>query len=211
MIGQKDEKSKINQIKKNICKYFIQNNCMKLSKENFGWIFTSCALAVLLALSIYLGISGWYFKTEASLTTDIELGKTVQFGVKENESSAISFNLDGSFLSGERLPQLISIKNLEDESSLYLRAKIYIYTGDNQTLKMNLVETVNWTYQDDGYYYFNDLLTPMNKVALCSYVFIDESTKLQTNTKYIVTISVEALGENQDVTGIWKYNPIQNV
>lgn len=184
---------------------------MKLSKENFGWIFTSCALAVLLALSIYLGISGWYFKTEASLTTDIELGKTVQFGVKENESSAISFNLDGSFLSGERLPQLISIKNLEDESSLYLRAKIYIYTGDNQTLKMNLVETVNWTYQDDGYYYFNDLLTPMNKVALCSYVFIDESTKLQTNTKYIVTISVEALGENQDVTGIWKYNPIQNV
>lgn len=184
---------------------------MKINKENVGWIFTSIGLAILLGLSIYLGISGWYFKTEASYTTDLELGKTVQFGVKKNESNAISFNLDGSFLSGERLAQLISIKNLDNENNLYLRAKIYIYTGDNQTLKMNMVETVNWTYQDDGYYYFNNLITPQNKVALCSYVFIDEDTDLLTNTKYIVTVIVESLDENQDITQIWNYNPIQNV
>ena len=184
---------------------------MKFSKENFGWIFTSFALALLLGLSIYLGISGWYFKTEMSYTTDLELGKTVQFGVKQNESNAISFNLDGSYLAGERLPQLISIKNLDEENNLYLRAKIYICTGDNQTLKMNMVETVNWTYQEDGYYYFNDLLTPQNKVALCSYVFIDEDTDLLTNKKYIVTVTVESLDESQDIAQIWSYNPIQNV
>ena len=60
-----------------------------------------------------------------------------------------------------------------------------------QTLKMNMVETVNWTLKDDGYYYFNETLSPQNKVALCSYVFIDESTQLQTNTKYIVTVCNE--------------------
>ena len=70
---------------------------------------------------------------------------------------------------------------------------------------------MNWTYQDDGYYYFNDLLTAQNKVALCSYVFIDESIQLQTNTKYIVTVVVESLGNTQNVEGIWNYNPIQNV
>lgn len=184
---------------------------MKFNKDNFGWIFTTFGLAVLLALSIYLGVSGWYFKTDMSYTTDLELGKTVQFGVKKNQANAISFSLDGSFLSGERLPQLISVKNLDDESNLYLRAKVYLYTGDNQTFDMGIIETVNWTYQDDGYYYFNDLLTPQNKVALCSYVFIDESTNLQTNTKYIVSVVVESLEENLDVTQIWQHNPIQNV
>lgn len=185
---------------------------MKFSKENFGWIFISCALAILLGLSIYLGISGWYFRTEKSYTTDLELGKSIQFGVNKNESNAISFSLDGSFLSGERLPQIVSVKNMDETSNVYLRAKIYIYTGDNQTLKMNLVETVNWTYNEkDGYYYFNEVLTPQNKVALCSYVFIDEETQLQTNTKYIVTILAEAIDENQDVERIWNHNPIQIV
>ena len=184
---------------------------MKVNKENFGWIFTTCLLAILLGLSIYLGISGWYFKTEISYTTDLELGKSVQFGIDKNQSNAISFNLDGSYLAGDRLPQLVSVKNINEESSLYLRAKIFIHSGDNQTLKMNMVETVNWTYQEDGYYYFIDLLTPQNKTALCSYVFIDEDTDLQTNTKYIVTIIVESLDDNQDVSQIWGINPVENV
>ena len=184
---------------------------MKISKDNFGWIFTTCALTILLGLSIYLGISGWYFKTEKSYTTDMMLGKSVQFSVKKNESNSISFNLDGSYLSGDRLPQLVSVKNEDDQSSLYLRAKIFIYSGDNQTLKMNMVETVNWTYKEDGYYYFNNLLTPQNKVALCSYVFIDEETDLQTNTKYIVSIIIESLDSTQQVEQIWGNNPIQNI
>ena len=100
---------------------------MKVNKDNFGWIFTSCALAILLGLSIYLGITGWYFKTDKSYTTDLELGKTVQFEVDKNQSNAISFNIDGSYLSGDRLPQIIAVKNASD-SNLFLRAKIFIYT-----------------------------------------------------------------------------------
>ena len=183
---------------------------MKLSKENFGWIFITSVLTILLGLSIYLGVSGWYFKTEKSYTTDLEIGKVVQIGVNKNESNAVSFNLDGSFLSGDRLPQYISIKNLDENQNVFLRAKIYIYTGDNQTLKMNMVETVNWTYNyEDDYYYFNDILSPLNKTALCSYIFIDENTQLQT--KYIVTVLIESVGDNQDINKIWGNNPVEIV
>ncbi len=185
---------------------------MKLSKDNFGWIFTSVGLAILLALSVYLGLSGWYFENDRSFTTDLELGKTMQIGINKNEANAISFNLDGSFLSGERLPQLVSIKNLNEIEDVYLRAKIYIYTGSNQTLEMNMVETVNWVYNhEDGYFYFNSLLTPQNKVALCSYVYIDEDTVLQTDTKYIVTIVVESLGASQSAEDIWGNNFVENI
>lgn len=185
---------------------------MKFSKENFGWIFTSIGLAVLLALSVYLGLSGWYFENDRSFTTDLKLGKTVQIGVKKNQANAISFNLDGSFLEEERLPQIVSVKNQDEMEDIYLRAKIYIYSGANQTLEMNMVETVNWIYNEkDGYFYFNSLLTPQNKVALCAYVFVDEGTSLHTDTKYIVTIVVESLDATQDVESIWGYNLLENV
>ena len=182
---------------------------MKIKRENFGWFFTTVLLALLLAISIYLGISGWYFKTDISYTTDLELGKNVQVSVKQNQANSIAMNIDGAYLSGDKLPQLISIKNMEDNMSVYLRAKIYIYSGDNQTLKMDMIETANWNFDEtDGYYYFNDLLSMQNKIALCSHIVIDKETQLQTNTKYILSIVVEALGEDQDVIKIWGKNPI---
>lgn len=191
---------------------FIQTKYMKISKDNFGWIFTCVGLAILLAFSVYMGLSGWYFENDRSFTTDIEIGKTVQIGVKKNEANAVSFNLDGSFLEGERLAQLISVKNLDEFDDVYLRAKIYIYSGSNQTLEMNMVETVNWQYnENDGYFYFDSLLSPQNKVALCSYVFVDEDTTLYTNTKYIVTVLIESLSKDVDITSIWSNYPVENV
>ncbi len=184
---------------------------MKIKRENYGWLFATVLLAMLLALSIYLGVSGWYFKTDVSYTTDLQLGKNVQMSVNKNEATSISMNIDGSFLSGDRIPQIVSVKN-DDESSVYLRAKIFIYSGDNQTLKMDMVETVNWKFDEsDGYYYFDDLLTMQNKVALCSHIIIDKETHLQTNTKYIFTIVVETLGGEEDVVKLWGKNPVEQV
>ena len=64
---------------------------------------------------------------------------------------------------------------------------------------------------EDGYFYFNSLLTPQNKVALCSHVFIEEDTMLYTDTKYIVTFVVESLSSQNDVVEIWGNNPLENV
>ena len=184
---------------------------MKFSKDNFGWIFACAILLILLALSIYLGLSGWYFENDRNFTTDMQLGKTVQIGVEQNSANAVSFNLDGSFLAGERLPQIVSVKNTDDQADLFLRAKIFIYSGGNQTLPMNMAETVNWVYnQNDGYFYFNSTLPPQNTVALCSHVFIDENTTLYTDTKYIVTIVVESLSTTQPIQSIWGTTP-QNI
>ncbi len=208
---QNAEKTKIITAQENIYNNLHHTKTMKFSKENFGWIFACGVLAILLALAIYLGFSGWYFENDRNFTTDLQLGKTVQVGVDKNGANAVSFNLDGSFLAGERLPQLVAVKNLDEEEDVALRAKIFIYSGSNQTLAMNMVETLNWQYnENDGYFYFNSLLTPQNKVALCSYIFIDEETTLYTDTKYIVTIVVEALASTQDIENIWGINPFQN-
>ena len=183
-----------------------------LSKTNYALVFISVSLALLLGLSIYLGVSGWYFKNDLSYTTDLELGKTVQVDVKKNEANSISMNFDGSFLAGERLAQIISVKNSETDSNLYVRAKVFIYSSENMTEDMEIVESINWTYNiNDGYYYFNSLLTASNKVTLCSYVMAGEDSHLHSRTKYIFTVLVEALDESLDVNQIWGHNPIENI
>ena len=184
---------------------------MKFSKENFGWIFISASLLILLAIAIYLGASGWFFKNDISLTTDLELGKTVSTTIIKNQANSISLTFDGSYLSGERLPQIISIKNGDDSDSLYVRAKVFVYTGDNVNLDMDIVETINWTKNEDGYYYYNDLLNVDASSSLCSYVIVGSEGKFSSKKKYILNVVFESLSSSQDVESIWGVNPIQNI
>lgn len=184
---------------------------MKLCKENFGWIFISASLLILLAIAIYLGASGWFFKNDISLTTDLELGKTVSTTITKNQANSISLTFDGSYLSGERLPQIISIKNGDDSDSLYVRAKVFVYTGDNVNLDMDIVETINWTKKQDGYYYYNDLLNVDASSSLCSYVIVGSEGKFSSKKKYILNVVFESLSSSQDVESIWGVNPIQNI
>lgn len=183
---------------------------MKLSKENFGWIVTCVSLALLLGISLYLGLSGYFFKTQISYVTEFEIGKAQDIAIKKNEASVLPLNLEGSYLGGERLPQIISIKN-EGEEKLYLRAKVLIYTKGNETKPLDIVQSINWNYNnEDGYYYFDDLVKPEEKVALCSHVIMSEDDSISTNKKYIISFIFESLDENEDVENFWGFYPIEN-
>jgi len=182
---------------------------MKLSKEKAGFLFVISLLAVLLGVSIYLGITGWYFYSEDNYTTDLQLGKTLQTEIKGNQSTAISQNIQGSFLPGDVLPQVIAVKN-EGENSIALRAKVYINSGSNVSLPLNILTSSNWQYNEgDGYYYYNDYLLSQNKATLCTNIVMPGAPILQTTKKYIATFVFEALDEKQNIVNIWEFNPIE--
>ncbi len=185
---------------------------MKINKSNFGWIFTCFGLLMLLGIAIYLGVSGWFFKNDLSYTTDLELGKTISTSIQKNQAQSVSLTFDGSFLPGERLPQIVSVENGDASDNLFIRAKVYVYNGDNMMQNMDIVETINWTYnEEDGYYYFNDLLSIDAKVTLCSYVIVDEESTFSGHNKYILSIVFESLSQSLDVETIWGVNPLENV
>ena len=177
---------------------------MKIDKSNFGWIFTCGLLFVLLIGSLYLGISGWYFKNDNSYTTDLKLGQTIQLDIQNNQANSASLNLDGAYLAEARLPQIISIKNVETDKSLYLRAKVFVYSGDNRNLDVDIVETINWKFNsDDGYYYFDDVLQGGSKLTFSNFIVMPEDSDFRSQEKYVLSVIVETLDASLDVDNMW--------
>ena len=116
---------------------------MKKNNAFYGWLFACVSLVILLGVSIYLGISGWYFSSSNTQQTDLELGNNIEISVKKNESSTASFTFSGGFLEGEKLSQIVGIKNSETEGELYIRAKVYVFMSDNAIADMQFITSSN--------------------------------------------------------------------
>lgn len=181
---------------------------MKINKENAGYLFIIAILLGFLGLSIYLGLSGWYYYNDQNYTTNLQLGKTIQTTLKKNEARALSMNVEGSYLPGEIIPQIITAKNSSDEN-LYLRAKIFLDNGYGMCIPVKLVSNDMWDYhEEDGYYYYNQFVTSQNKSTFCTQVIIPDNLILQTTKKYMITVVFESVDCNQNVLQLWGYNPV---
>ena len=181
---------------------------MKINKGNAGFIFVIVLLVVCLGLSIYLGISGWYFYNDGNYTTDLQLGKTIQTSIKKNESAAISLNIAGSFLPGEEIPQIIAVKNI-GEDNVFLRAKAFITDGNNDLSLIKLMLNDKWIYrEEDGYFYYNELLTSQNKSTLCTQIVMPDKLILQTTKKYMASVVFECIDSEQNPIQLWGFNPL---
>lgn len=184
---------------------------MKINRQNAGWIFTCVLLGALLLLSVYLGLSGWYFKNQTSSYTHFQLGKTTQLEVDGNEANAFSVVMEGSFLPQEQLPQVVAIKNSSQDKAIYLRAKVMVDSSWVGEGLLQITSTANWTFnQDDGYYYYIDTLPAQNKVGLCSHIITPQDNVHASGDNYIITFLVESLDEGQDIVSLWGEVPILN-
>ena len=168
---------------------------MKISKQNATWIFIVSILTMFLALSIYLGASGWYFSGKQNYASDFQLGRIIQLEAKPNQADAKSLNIEGAFLPEERLPQTVAIKNYS-EQPLFVRVRAKI-ENEQSVFSLDVGETSNWHYNsEDGYYYLKDAILQDEKVSFCSYISISENLLLHSSKKYLITFIVEAYTEN---------------
>ncbi len=184
---------------------------MKKNNAYYGWLFACVSLLILLGISVYLGISGWYFSSSNTQQTDMQLGNNIEISVKKNEASTASFTFSGGFLEGEKLSQIVSIRNAETEGELYIRAKVYVFMANSSTADMQFVTSNNWAKGDDGYYYYKEKLISQGKIGLCSSIIIGEGSHLRGDRTYIMTIAVEGLDGNTNVKEHWGNNPLENV
>ena len=119
-------------------------------------------------------------------------------------------DFNGAFISGEKLDQVVSIKNFDQINDVYVRAKGFVYSSSNQYEPISFVTTENWIFnENDGYYYFKDSIPAQNKISLCSQIFLDEQYTLTSSSKYIITFLAESISVDNSIESFWGYNFIE--
>lgn len=180
---------------------------MKKDKYFYTWLFVVIILSLLLLLSIYLGVSGWYFKNDNSRVTDFQVGSLVEIEAHKNSASSVSLNFDGSYIGGEKLEQFVNIKNFDSDGEIYVRAKAYFLSSDNEKSDVNLTTSSSWKYnEEDGYFYFLDKISYQSKVALCSSIVLDEEKPLASRKNYIITFLVESISSQESPSSFWGFD-----
>ena len=175
----------------------------KLKKSTYGFIFAIITLLIALGIVLYLGLSGWFYSNTGKLTSDIQLGDTINMTLNGNETEAVSFTLAGSYLPNQNLKQYINVTN-ESETPLYIRAKAFIYDKNRGDCKVELGISEHWT-ESDEYYYFDEPLENSGKVSVASYVKLLTDQFYDSQKSYVLTIIVEGLDAKLDRQEIWGY------
>lgn len=174
----------------------------KISKSTYGFIFAIVTLVILLGVSLYLGISGWFYSNVSSLQSDLVLGKTVNIAVEKTGAQVVSFTFSGSYLPRQKLDQYINITNASGEG-LHIRAKAVVFDASQGEKGLEVGIGEHWT-QNDEYYYFDESLPDSNKIAFATYVKLDDEY-YNSNKSYIVSFIVEALDAKLDRNQIWGF------
>ncbi len=169
-----------------------------MKKREIAWIFVCVILLVALGVSIFLGYSGFYSAmTYLKSESDLVVGDTVAIAVNPNETSVASMTFDGSYLPNENVPQIVQISATLLDENLRVRVKGVVFGTDGE---IDFVTSDHFTKNDDGYYYYDDILSGGNKATFCTALVMPDGTI--SGEKYIVTIVVETLSES--VENIWE-------
>lgn len=175
----------------------------KLNKSTYGFIFAIVILIIALAVSLYLGLSGWFYSNTTSLKSDMQLGSNVNLSLRGTETQCVSFTLNGAYLPGQELKQYINLTN-ESTTPIYVRAKALIFSYDLNDCGVKLGVSDLWTENED-YYYFDEQLESQNKISVASYVKLLNGESYDSHKSYVLTIIVEGLDASLDRQQIWGF------
>ncbi len=175
-----------------------KSKTIHMTKKDIAWLFACIILAVSLAVSIYLGYAGFYSSlTYLKSQSDLVVGNNVSVEVNPNEASVVSFTFDGSYLPNESVPQVIKINASLLDEDLLVRVKAVVFGTDYD---VDFETTDHFLKNEDGYYYYDDVLSGGNIITFCNAIIMPEGTV--SGEQYILSVIVETLSE--DVENIWQ-------
>lgn len=177
-----------------------------ISKQKEGWyIFFVVLLSVLFLASIGLFLKNPLVPNAPEHTGLKPLGTDMQLTITDNGSISQTLYFYGSFLPNFGVNQLASVSLKPTERDAKLRAKAFLYDEYNNLVSIPLETTTEWAKKNDGYYYYNDTLTPNLTVQFIKKISTPtEDAKLSSNNIYLIIITFETLPADSNFESIWK-------
>ena len=176
---------------------------MKKIKKESLYIFFIVLLIVLLVGLFILTTTGLFYKGREGGENSFKVGTTAVISLEKTGCEVLSFEFDGSLLSGEFLKQNILVKN-ETSGDFFVRAKVVLFSEENDEGEIEIKTGESWT-RFGNEYLFEGRLASLNTISFCSGFSLDKTFQLESTKTYILTICVEGLSAEFDRQEIWGY------
>ncbi len=180
---------------------------MNYEKERFVFIFSICGLCLVLVLSVFLGLNGWYYTLPTDNDFNAITNQIYTIDMSKTQSESLSLAISGGMLPSQKIPQKINLAN-KSEEDFFLRAKVKIWTDDG-FVDCYFENLEGWrSFDDDNYIYFQQKLIPQARIGLCSEILVNDEIYFDSEKKYFLTITVESMSTNLEIDKIWGENKI---
>lgn len=174
-----------------------------MTKREIALLFVSIVLGVCLAVSVILGLTGFYSSVAyLNSPSDLVVGQTVSIPVKPNQASVLSFTFDGAYIPNENIPQVVQISATDLNADVRVRVKAQVF-GLESDANFSFITPSHFTLQEDGYYYYDQILKGGNKITFCTHLITPLESHFYSGEKYVISIVVETLESKYD-QNIWK-------
>jgi len=170
------------------------------SKERFCYIFSICALLLLILIICILAFTGVFYGVQVDKITSVPLGTDITISIGANDCNAFSFAVSGGVIPNEKIAQNINIKNTSTEK-IFVRVKSVIVALEDNC-KIDMSNLNNWV-KNGEYAYFLKEINQGESVGCAKNLVINEEYELSSKYNYNIVVIVESLGENFDVKNIW--------
>ncbi len=169
------------------------------------------ALSILLGLSLIFGITTAFFSANATAEGNVTLGDPVNINITQGGTSVTALEFAGNAMPGTTYTQVIGVSMPTGTSDSVIRGKLTITNAEGAA--QNLAATVNttdWTLnEDDGYYYFNGVMSAGQSKDFVNAITVPkELTNVDANKTFAITVQIEAIQfANGAASEVWTTAP----
>ncbi|MFQ6724108.1 MAG: hypothetical protein ACLRFE_02075 [Clostridia bacterium] len=186
-----------------------------------GSMVAIIVLSIMLIASIAVGATLAYFAANSGAVGNVSLGDPVNINITQGGSTVTSLTFSNDALPGHVYDQAIGISVPANTSDALLRAKLTISNTEGATLNVEATTVDTWIDGEDGYYYYNGVVSAGDAVDFVTAVTIPTGlTNADANKTFNIDVSVEAIQEaNNAARAVWTtapeewldtYNPVAN-
>lgn len=175
-------------------------NAEKLDRKT-GYIIVIVLLFALLIGTNVFAYSGVWFKLLPNTNPIYTLGKTATVDLLPNSSNTAAFTFKGAAIRGVYYQHPIMAQMTVTSQNFVVRAKMTVQT-ESQQIPVQIATDSNWIVGDDGYAYFENLVTGGQKILVANGYVLPDFCADQSKS-YNLCLIVETLEQNTDFDKIW--------
>lgn len=185
-------------------KAFKKNN-IKISTKESWYIFFIVLLILTIAFLSFIYFNNPYIPHSSKNSISAEIGTDITIDITDCGGFSKTLTLNGMLMPEFDIEQNVFLRLNASSQNCKARAKVFMFDNNGKYVSLNSTFTSDWLSNEDGYYYYNGIISPSLVLKFVKSIQTPNIT-LYSGNQYLVYITLETLPQSSNPDNIWLNN-----